>query len=60
MRLSEIDGSNRTDHARLHADDKCLFMFEYTSGRNYAFSATNNLITNLKKKPTASQGQDSR
>ncbi len=57
MRLSEIDGSNRADHARLQDDDKCLFMFEYTSGRDYSFSATNNLINNLKKKPTASLAQ---
>jgi hypothetical protein len=57
MRLSEIDDSNRGDHTRLHADDKCLYMFEYTSGRDYSFSATNNLINNLKKLPTASAGQ---
>lgn len=57
MRLSEIDDSNRGDHARLLDEDKCLFMFEYTSGRDYSFSATNGLISNLKKKPTASQAQ---
>ena len=57
MRFSEVDDSNRADHARLTGDDKCLYMFEYTSGRDYSFSATNNLINNLKKKPTASQAQ---
>ncbi len=57
MRLSEIDDSNRADHARLQADDRCLYLFEYTSGRDYSFSATNSLINNLKKKPTASQAQ---
>lgn len=57
MRLSEIDDSNRADHARLQADDKCLYLFEYTSGRDYSFSATNDLINNLKKKPTASHAQ---
>jgi predicted amidophosphoribosyltransferase len=57
MRLSEVDDSNRSDHTRLQGDDKCLFMFEYTSGRDYSFSATNDLINNLKKKPTASQAQ---
>jgi predicted amidophosphoribosyltransferase len=57
MRLSEIDDSNRPDHTRLINGDRCLFMFEYTSGRDYSFSATNDLINNLKKKPTASQIQ---
>jgi hypothetical protein len=57
MRLSEIDDSSRGDHTRLRDDDKCLFMYEYTSGRDYSFSATNNLINNLKKKPTASVAQ---
>lgn len=57
MRLSEIDDSTRGDHTRLQPDDKCLFLFEYTSGRDYSFSSTNNLINNLKKKPTASAAQ---
>jgi len=57
MRLSEIDDSNRGDHMRLVDGDNCLFLFEYTSGRDYTFSATNDLINNLKKKPTASQAQ---
>jgi predicted amidophosphoribosyltransferase len=29
-------------------------MFEYTSGKKYDYSATNNLISNLKKKPGSS------
>lgn len=57
MWFSEVDDSNRADHARLQDDDKCLYLFEYTSGRDYSFSATNNLINNLKKKPTASAAQ---
>ncbi|MBU1376334.1 MAG: hypothetical protein KKE02_14690 [Alphaproteobacteria bacterium] len=57
MRLSEIDDSNRADHTRLLAGDACLYLYEYTSGRDYTFSATNNLINNLKKKPTASRSQ---
>jgi hypothetical protein len=51
IRLTEIDASNIDLHARLHAGDTCLFLFEYTSGQGYAFSATNDLISNLKKKP---------
>jgi predicted amidophosphoribosyltransferase len=57
MRLSEIDDSNREDHTRLLAEDTCLYLYEYTSGRDYTFSATNNLINNLKKKPTSSRAQ---
>ena len=57
MRLSEIDDSNREDHTRLLAEDTCLYLYEYTSGRDYSFSSTNNLINNLKKKPTASAAQ---
>jgi hypothetical protein len=50
-RLRKIDEQSRADHTRLSADDECYFLYEYTSGRNYSFSATNNLISNLKKKP---------
>lgn len=57
MRLSQIDDSNRSDHARLTADDQCFYIYEYTSGRDYNFSATNNLISNLKKRPTSSEPQ---
>lgn len=53
IRLTEIDASNIDLHTRLTADDRCLFLFEYTSGQDYTFSATNNLIINLKKKPGA-------
>lgn len=54
IRLSVIDDTNRADHWRLTADDTCYYLFEYTSGRRYDFSATNGLISNLKKKPTSS------
>ncbi len=52
IRLSLIDDSNRHDHSHLGADDVCHYLFEYTSHRGYAFSSTNNLISNLKKKPS--------
>jgi hypothetical protein len=52
IRLSLIDDSNRGDHFHLTADDACYYLFEYTSHRDYSFSATNNLISNLKKKPS--------
>ncbi|OYQ36802.1 hypothetical protein CHU95_03255 [Niveispirillum lacus] len=52
IRLREIDESNRDDHSRLTADDVCYFLFEYTSRKGYSFSTTNQLISNLKKKPS--------
>jgi hypothetical protein len=53
-RLRKIDEQSRPDHFRLSVDDECYFLYEYTSGKNYSFSNTNSLITNLKKKPGAS------
>ncbi|MFH7812803.1 MULTISPECIES: hypothetical protein [Acetobacter] len=52
VRLSQIDETNRKDHYHLTADDRCYYLYEYTSHRDYSFSATNNLISNLKKKPS--------
>lgn len=57
LRLTQIDEGNIGDHARLSIADRCYFLYEYTSGRNYAFSATNSLINNLKKKPTSPASQ---
>lgn len=51
IRLTEIDDTNIGLHPRLTPADKCLFLFEYTSGERYDFSATNNLVGNIKKKP---------
>jgi hypothetical protein len=51
--LRRIDDQSRPDHTRLSPDDDCLYLYEYTSGKNYSFSTTNNLISNLKKKPGA-------
>lgn len=52
MRFQLIDESNISDHSRLDEDDKCGYMLEYTSGKDYSFSKTNQLILNLKKKPS--------
>jgi predicted amidophosphoribosyltransferase len=49
-RFQIIDESNRQDHVFLRSEDECYFLREYTSGKTYAFSETNNLISNLKKK----------
>ena len=51
IRFTEIDESNIGIHPRLTPADKCLFLFEYTSGKRYDFSSTNNLISTLKRKP---------
>jgi hypothetical protein len=58
VRFRKIDDQNRGHHSYLTADDECLFLLEYTSGQDYSFSATNSLISNLKKKPSlAGTGQ---
>lgn len=51
LRLTEIDDGNREIHPRLVSTDNCLFLFEYTSGKRWDFSATNGLINTLKRKP---------
>jgi hypothetical protein len=53
LRFRKIDEHSRPDHFRLSEDDDCFFVYEYTSGQNYSFSATNSLMSNLKKKPGA-------
>jgi predicted amidophosphoribosyltransferase len=52
VRLTQIDDTSRGDHYHLAADDACYYLYEYTSHRDYSFSTTNNLISNLKKKPS--------
>ncbi|NOD95414.1 hypothetical protein GS636_21660 [Ruegeria sp. HKCCD4884] len=52
MRLSEIDDHNRGDHSYLTPHDECFYLLEYTSGRDFRFSKANQIISNLKKKPS--------
>ncbi len=52
MRLSQIDDASRADHAHLTAEDECYYFLEYTSRRDYRFSKANDIISNLKKKPS--------
>jgi predicted amidophosphoribosyltransferase len=47
--LTKIDELNLADHYYLEPADECYFIGEYTAGRGYAHSATNQLIYNLKK-----------
>lgn len=48
-RLQEIDELTRRDHHYLEVGDHCYFFGEYTAREGYAYSATNQLIHNLKK-----------
>lgn len=54
LRLSTIDDTLRSDHYQLNQADECYFLFEYTAQKNFAFSDTNSLISNIKKKPSRS------
>ena len=58
IRFQKIDGTNIQDHYHLSPDDECYFLFEYTAGKGYSFSETNNLISNLKKKPSRREAPD--
>jgi hypothetical protein len=48
--LLEIDELSRGDHWHLRPDDACHYMREHISRGGYDASATNQLISNLKKK----------
>jgi hypothetical protein len=47
--LTKIDDLIRPDHYYLEAEDDCYFIGEYTAGRGFSYSATNQFIYNLKK-----------
>ena len=49
-RLTKIDDLARPDHSYLVATDECYFLGEYSARKGYAFSATNSLVINVKKK----------
>jgi len=51
LRLSQVDELIRPDHFYLAEGDECYFIGEYSARQGYAYSATNQLIFNLKKKP---------
>ncbi|MCP3475830.1 hypothetical protein NLM33_36910 [Bradyrhizobium sp. CCGUVB1N3] len=52
IQLRQIDDQNRIDHHFIQPNDECYYLFEYTARQGYGFSATNSLISNLKKKPS--------
>lgn len=49
QRFSKVDGPLREDHSYLNESDNCYFIGQYTARRGFAYSATNQLIFNLKK-----------
>jgi predicted amidophosphoribosyltransferase len=50
-KLTQIDELLRIDHSYLEHSDECYFLGEYTPRQGFAFSPTNDLILNFKKKP---------
>lgn len=55
-RLRIIGDLERPDHWHLEADDECAFFGEYTPREGWRYSATNQLILNLKKRPSVAKG----
>jgi predicted amidophosphoribosyltransferase len=49
--LTRLDELYLPHHCYLDATDECYFGGDYTAGRGYAHSSTNQLIYNLKKEP---------
>jgi hypothetical protein len=50
QRFTKIDDLSRPDHFYLTVEDECYFLGEYTARQGYAFSDTNALVLNFKKK----------
>jgi hypothetical protein len=51
-KLLRIDESTVGEHFSLREGDQCIYIWEYTAGKGYDFSPTNQLISNLKIKPS--------
>ena len=52
QRLLQIDETTLGEHFSLAPADFCFYVWEYTAQQRYDFSPTNQLIANLKIKPT--------
>jgi predicted amidophosphoribosyltransferase len=52
IHLREVDGIASRDHSFITSEDRCLYLYEFTKGGGFA--GDNQLIANLKKKPTTS------
>ena len=56
--LIRIDRLNLHNHSEILDNDKCWFLLEYTAGKSYEHSKANNLISNLKKRPSSMNVQE--
>jgi predicted amidophosphoribosyltransferase len=59
-RFWQIDATNLDDHSLLSSADRCYYLWEYVPRRGYGFSPTNQLIRNLKIKPSLLVGSCAR
>lgn len=50
--MLQIDETTVAEHFDLETSDHCYYVWEYTAGQRYDFSPTNQLISNLKIKPS--------
>jgi hypothetical protein len=50
--MLQIDETTVDEHFSLAPADFCFYVWEYTAGQRYDFSPTNQLISNLKIKPS--------
>lgn len=50
--IRKIGDLERQDHSHLTPDHDCYFFGEYTARAGYSHSSTNQIITNIKKKPS--------
>lgn len=53
MRLSRVDELDLPNRPSLERDDECYYLREFTSRKGFDYSETNQLIYNLKKKPSS-------
>ena len=53
--IRQIGDLERSDHYYLTAEHICYFFGEYTARGGYSASSTNQIITNIKKKPSLRQ-----
>jgi hypothetical protein len=51
-KLWKIDDSTVGQHFSLATTDQCFYIWEYAAGKGYSFSPSNQLVWNLKIKPT--------
>jgi hypothetical protein len=52
VRLTKVEPDVLQDHGSLSPEDICYYLYEYTARQRYDYSDGNQLISNLKKKPS--------